>query len=47
MHRHTHEQLPAAWRIGLAVGLAASLWAAVALAVMLLLLLAQVVLLLS
>jgi hypothetical protein len=47
MHRHTHERLPAGWWIIIAVGLAASLWTAVALAVMLLLMLAQVVLLLS
>ena len=47
MHRHTHERLPAGWSIIIAVGLAATLWAAVALAVMFLRLLAQVVLLLS
>jgi hypothetical protein len=47
MHRHTHERLPAAWWISIAIGLAASLWVAVALAVIFLLLLAQAVLLLS
>ena len=47
MQRHTHERLPAAWWISIAVGLAASLWVGMALAVMLLLLLAQAVLLLS
>jgi hypothetical protein len=43
MHRHTHARLPAVTWITIAIGLTASLWAAVALVVMLLLLLAGVV----